>query len=428
MYRVWNFLTNYSLLLIMGAITALIWANLDVIAPVAGNPHYWADKYHSFVEFKIWDHAPIGHMHDGHRTLTLHYLVNDVLMALFFAIAAKEVWEAVILKNGSLRGKKAATPLFATAGGMFGPIAVYLGMAYFVFGSETYDAVQNGWAIPTATDIAFSYLVGRIIFGAGHPAVRFLLLLAIADDAAGLIILAIFYPSGELAPEWLLLSLGAAVAVYVLFNWLPRVMDRGNELRPISSFVRKKLHFIPYLLAGCASWYGFMVSGLHPALGLLPIVATIPHADHAFGIFSDAEKYLTDLLNQIEHALKTPVEIILFFFGLLNAGVQLSAMGDATWLVLAGLIIGKPLGILAFGWFAAVPLRLGMPDGMRIIDLVVIGCVAAIGFTVSLFIATVAFDGGPVQDAAKMGALFSFAAAIISIIAGKVCRVQKQNG
>ena len=260
MYRVWNFLTNYSLLLILGAITALIWANMDVIAPVAGNPHYWADTYHSFVEFKIWDHAPIGHMHDGHRTLTLHYLINDVLMALFFAIAAKEVWEALILKNGSLRGKKAATPLFATAGGMFGPIAVYLGMAYFVFGSETYDAVQNGWAIPTATDIAFSYLVGRIVFGAGHPAVRFLLLLAIADDAAGLIILAIFYPSGELAPEWLFLSLGAAIAVYVLFNWLPRYLDRGNKARPISSFVRTKLHFFPYFVAGCASWYGFMVS------------------------------------------------------------------------------------------------------------------------------------------------------------------------
>lgn len=416
MYRVWNFLTNYSLLLIIGAITALIWVNT--------NP----ESYHHFVEFVIWDHAPIGHLHDGHRTLTLHYLVNDLLMALFFAIAAKEVWEAVILKNGSLRGKKAATPLFATAGGMFGPIAVYLGLAYFVFGSETFSAVQNGWAIPTATDIAFSYLVGRIVFGAGHPAVRFLLLLAIADDAAGLIILAVFYPSGDLAPEWLLLSLGSAIGVYVLFNWLPRHLDRGNEARPISTWVRRKLHFFPYLVAACASWYGFMVSGLHPALGLLPIVPTIPHADRAFGIFSAAEEYLTDLLNQIEHALKHPVEIILFFFGLLNAGVEFSAIGDATWLVLAGLIIGKPLGILAFGWFAAVPLRLGIPEGMRIIDLVVIGCVAAIGFTVSLFIASVAFDAGPVQDAAKMGALFSFVGAIISIAVGKIFRVQKQNG
>ena len=135
MYRVWNFLTNYSLLLIFGAIIALIWANIDY------------KSYHDFVEFKIWDHAPIGHYHHGHRTLTLHYLVNDILMALFFAIAAKEVWEAVALKDGSLRGKKAATPLFATLGGMVGPISIYLGVAYLM-GSTTYRrslVLGNGW-------------------------------------------------------------------------------------------------------------------------------------------------------------------------------------------------------------------------------------------------------------------------------------------
>ncbi len=414
MYRVWNFVTDYSLLLILGAVTALIWANVDY------------DSYHHFVEFVIWDHAPIGHYHDGHRTLTLHYLVNDVLMALFFAIAAKEVWEAVILRNGSLRGKKAATPLIATAGGMFGPIAIYLGLAAMM-GSDTYDAVANGWAIPTATDIAFSYLVGRLVFGAGHPAVRFLLLLAIADDACGLIILAIFYPSGDLAPEWLLMSFGAAIAVFVLFNWFPRYLDRGKQDRPNSSRIRKSLGGLPYILAGCISWYGFMRSGLHPALGLLPIVLTIPHADRAFGLFSEAEKYLRDLLNVMEHALKHPVEIVLFFFGLLNAGVKFEAIGDATWLVLAGLIVGKPVGILLFGWLAARPMGLGLPQGMRIIDLVVIGCVAAIGFTVSLFVASVAFEPGPIQDAAKMGALFSFMAAVISIVAGKLTKVVKQE-
>jgi Na+:H+ antiporter, NhaA family len=433
MYRVWNFLTNYSLLLIMGAVIALIWANLDLIAPVAGDPHYWADAYHHFVEFVIWDNAPIGHYHaaeaghEAYRTLTLHYLVNDLLMAFFFAIAAKEVWEAVILENGSLRGRKAATPLFATLGGMVGPISVYLGIAALM-GSTTYSAVANGWAIPTATDIAFSYLVGRIVFGAGHPAVRFLLLLAIADDAAGLIILAVFYPSGDLAPIWLLLSAAAAIAVFVLANWLPRRLDKHDQDRPHSTWVRTKLSFLPYLLAGCVSWYGFMRAGLHPALGLLPIVPTIPHADRAFGFFSEAEQYLSDLLNQIEHALKHPVEIVLFFFGLLNAGVQFSSIGSATWLVLAGLLIGKPVGILLFGWLAAKPLRLGLPEGMRIIDLVVVGCVAAIGFTVSLFVASVAFAPGDVQDAAKMGALFSFFAAIVSIIAGRLCRVEKQPG
>ena len=334
MYRVWNFVTNYSLLLIIGAAIALVWANVD------------ASSYHHFVEYELFHDFIIGHPHFDaagvveYRSLTLHYLVNDVLMAFFFAIAAKEVWEAVILKNGSLRGKKAATPLFATAGGMFGPIAVYLGLAAFL-GSDVFDAVANGWAIPTATDIAFSYLVGRIVFGAGHPAVRFLLLLAIADDAAGLIILAIFYPSGQLAPEWLLLSLGAAIGVYLLFNWLPRMLDRGDQLRKQSTWVRNNLSFWPYLAAACLSWYGFQESGLHPALGLLPIVPTLPHADRAFGIFSEAEQYLTDLLNHCEHLLKHPVEVVLFFFGLMNAGVEFSAISEPTWLVLAGLIIGK---------------------------------------------------------------------------------------
>ena len=203
MYRVWNFVTNYSVLLIIGALIALVWANTD------------AHSYHVMVEYPIWFNDWVGvdatkwvkyygheygidEVGDVTKVLSVHYLVNDVLMAFFFAIAAKEVWEAVILKNGSLRGRKAATPLVATAGGMFGPIAVYLGLAAFL-GSDVYDAVARGWAIPTATDIAFSYLVGRLVFGAGHPAVRFLLLLAIADDAAGLIILAVFYPSGELA-------------------------------------------------------------------------------------------------------------------------------------------------------------------------------------------------------------------------------------
>jgi NhaA family Na+:H+ antiporter len=204
MYRVWHFISSYSLLLVAGALIALVWAN---VAP---------GSYHDFVEFRLFDNPWVGHLHEdgaGHavRTLTLHYLINDVLMAFFFAVAGKEVWEAIALKEGELRGRKAATPLVATLGGMIGPVAVYLGLAALL-GSETYDAVFRGWAIPTATDIAFSYLVGRIVFGAGHPAVRFLLLLAIADDAGGLLILAIFYPTGDLAPAWLLFSLGAAWA------------------------------------------------------------------------------------------------------------------------------------------------------------------------------------------------------------------------
>lgn len=426
MSRAWSIIENYSLLLISGALIALVWANVDLAS------------YHAVVDFVIWDHAPIGYAHYAatgaveYRTLTFHYLVNDVLMALFFAMAAKEVWEAIILSDGSLRGKKAATPLIATLGGMVGPISVYLGLAA-VLGSETYNAVAQGWAIPVATDIAFAYLVGRMIFGAGHPAVSFLLLLAIADDAAGLIILAVFYPSGDLSPVWLLLSLGAAVAVYLLFNVGPRWRDGANPARPASSFVRKSLSYWPYLIAGAASWYGFQQAGIHPALGLLPIVATIPHADRDFGFFAPGEDDQPDLLNHIEHLIKAPVQFVLFLFGLLNAGVAFSAIGSPTWLVLAGLMIGKPLGITLFGWFAAGPMRLGLPQGMRTVDLFVVGCVAAIGFTVSLFIASVAFPASAmlgdisVQDAAKMGALFSFGAAITALLAGRLTKVVKQE-
>lgn len=433
MYRVWNFVTGYSLLMIAGAVLALVWANVNP----AG--------YQYFVEYPLWFNSTLGtdigrwavavgdemahafEYGDVERVVTVHYVINDLLMALFFAIAGKEVWEAVILKNGSLRGKKAATPLVATAGGVLGPIAVYLGLAA-LFGSDTYDAVSRGWAIPTATDIALSYLVGRAVFGAGHPAVRFLLLLAIADDAVGLVILAVFYPSGEVMPVWLLLSVAVSLAVFVGFNWLPRRLDRGNQDRPTSTWVRRRLSWVPYAIAGVVSVFAFTQSGIHPALGLLPVIPAIPHADREFGLFAEAEQYLHDILNQMEHALKHPVEVILFLFGLANAGVELGAVGAPTWLVLGGLVIGKPLGVFLMGAAAVRLFGLGLPAGMRMADLVVVGCVAAIGFTVSLFVATVAFEPGPVLEAAKMGALLSFGAVGLSVMAGKLFKVQKQKG
>lgn len=142
---------------------------------------------------------------------------------------------------------------------------------------------------------------------------------------------------------------------------------------------------------------------------------------------------MTDLLNHMEHLLKAPVQVVLFFFGLTNAGVEFASIGTPTWLVMAGLLIGKPLGITLFGWVAAYPMKLGLPTGMRTADLFVLGCVAAIGFTVALFVASVAFSPGtmlgtiPVQDAAKMGALLSFFASVMAIAAGIILRVEKRH-
>ncbi|SIO54990.1 sodium/proton antiporter, NhaA family [Rhodovulum sp. ES.010] len=423
MYRVREFVTTYAGLLIAGACVALVWANLH------------PPSYHDFVEAVLVEDFVIGHAYEADdgvaRRLTLRYLVNDVAMALFFAVMAKELWEALVLDRGALRGRKAATPLVAAAGGMLAPAAVYLGLAALT-GPDTYDVLAGGWAIPVATDIALAYAVGRMVFGAGHPALRFLLLLAIADDAAALAILAVAYPPAGLAPGWLLLSAGAGAGAFVLFNWLPRRLDRGKRMRPNSTRMRRRLGLWPYAAAGAASWFGVQQAGLPPALGLLPVIPAIPHADRAFGLFAEAERYLSDLLNRAEALLRRPAGAALFLFGLCNAGAEVSAIAAPTWLVLAGLVIGKPLGVTLFGWLAARVLRLGLPRGMRLSDLVILGCVAGVGFTVPLVIAGAAFSGGAtleavdLQGAARLGTLFSLAAAPVALAAARLMKVNRR--
>lgn len=414
------FLFENSAFLIAGAIAALIWANVD------------KESYESFVHHELWG----GHHEEaapatggegatgaetpgdapekeegggGHAHNTIAFIVNDIFMAFFFAIAGKEVWES-LLPGGSLSSpKKAAVPLLATAGGMLGPVAVYMTGVWLVDQSE----LSSGWAIPCATDIAFSYMVARIIFGPGHPAIAFLLLLAIADDAAGLVILAIFYPSAPVEPQWLLLTVGA-IATGFLFRKL------------------KIKSFWPYLIIpGAMSWFSFYSAHLHPALGLVPIIPTLPHAHTDLGIFVKAELGRHDTLNEFEHWWKNPVEIFLGFFGLCNAGVAFSSVGNATHLVLAGLLLGKPIGITLFTFVSQKVMRLQLPQGMGYREIITVGFIAAIGFTVSLFVSVAAFPlSGPravsqeVLDAAKMGALLSFSAVFISIIFAKVVGVK----
>lgn len=415
LHKTVNLVRDYSLHLIGGALLALYLGNV------------FPGDYARIHDLVLVEDFYFGHPHtvneETHYTLTLHYFVNDLLMALFFAMAGKEVWEAFVLKEGSLRGSKALTPLVATAGGVIGPIAIYLVTAY-LFGSTTFDAIKNGWAIPTATDIAFSYMVGRMIFGAGHPAVKFLLTIAVVDDAVGVMILAAFFPTNELALSWLWVSIGSAVIAYTFFNYLPRRLVEMVSGRHYVSIVRK-LDWVPFVIAGAVSWYAFAKSGIHPALGLLPIIPAIPHGETDLGLFDGNEDVETDMLNRLEHSLRIPVDISLLLFGFMNAGVQFSAVGAATWAVLAGLFIGKPLGIFIFGCLAVYVFRLRLPVGVRISELLPIGMVAGIGFTVSLFVTGVALPVGPYQDAAKMGALLSLFAFIPAYVLAYIVRVVK---
>jgi NhaA family Na+:H+ antiporter len=393
--RLIRFMLENSLLLVLGAAAGLLWANL---AP---------DSYHHLLHFALFENSFIGELEDGARVISAHFVVNDVLMALFFAIAAKEVWEA-LLPGGALQDlRKAASPMFATLGGMVGPALVYLVGAASI---GQLAELGQGWAIPCATDIAFSYLAARLVFGDAHPAIPFLLLLAIVDDALGLIILAVFYPVAPLELPWLLLPAAA-----VLFGL-------GLRRQGVKSFW-------PYLLGpGALSWVGFALSGIHPALGLLPIIPTLPHAHTDLGLFMVRELERRDSLSEFEHWWKNPVEGILGLFGLFNAGVVLGAVGAPTALVLAGLLIGKPLGIFAGGWFAARTFGLSLPEGMTNRDLIVVGCAASIGFTVALFVSVVAFPPGPIQSAAKMGALASISAALVTLLAARMLGVVKRSG
>ncbi len=432
MRRTIRFLLENSLFLILGAVGALIWANVDhesyehlVHAEIVSNPYIGVEAHpetageaeaaakEAVDEAKETADATGGEMtekepakdHDGGKVITLHFLVNDILMALFFAIAGKEVWEATLPGGPLSNPKTAATPLIATFGGMAGPALVFVLGAAMV---GQFSDLAHGWAIPCATDIAFSYMVARIVFGPGHPAIPFLLLLAIADDALGLIILAVFYPQGPISFLWLSLAIVAVV------------MGLAMRRARVKSFW-------PYLLGpGVISWVGFAMGGLHPALGLLPIIPTLPHAHVDTGLFDWSSMEEDDTLSQFEHWWKNPVELILGAFGLLNAGVVMSSVGTPTYLVLMGLLVGKPLGIWLFGMLAAKGLKFGLPKGMNSKDLFVVGCAGGIGFTVALFVASVAFKKDlHVLDAAKMGALLSFGAAIVTVVAGKVCGVVK---
>jgi NhaA family Na+:H+ antiporter len=266
--------------------------------------------------------------------------------------------------------------------------------------------LTRGWAIPCATDIAFSAMVARMLFPAAHPAIPFLLLLAIADDALGLIILALFYPSGPLSLSALVGLMAAAV---LLALWLRR---------------RRTLSFWPYVIGpGSLSWAALYLGGFHPALALVPIVPFMRHIPRDLGLFDPREEFRSDTLNRFEHRWAVPVQFVLLLFGFANAGVPFEQIGPGTYYVVAGLFLGKPLGIL---FFSSVARFAGarLAPGLRTGDVLVVGVAASIGFTVSLFFATAAFPDGAALAETKMGALLSFVAAPLALVVSRLARRQ----
>ncbi|MGL4485308.1 MAG: Na+/H+ antiporter NhaA [Anaerovoracaceae bacterium] len=374
---------EYSLPLILGVVLAMVAANL---AP------YW---YHEVCE------TPLV------AGKNLHWLVNDIFMVLFFALAGVEIVNA-LSPGGPLNPiKKAVTPLMATAGGILGPIAVF----FILNSSIGHLEYANGWGITTATDIALAWLVARLIFGRSHPAVSFLLLLAVADDAIGLGIIAVFYPDPlhPVRPIWLGLVLVAMLIAFAL-----RKKQVNN-------------YWIYLLVPGILSWFGMYNAHLHPALSLVFIVPFIPHKGK---VVTDLDEHgIADApphsaLGKFEHKLEPIVTFGLFFFGFTNAGVSFGTTSNLTIIILLALVAGKTIGITLFTFISAKLLKFGLPKGMVNKDVIVTAVIGGMGLTVALFISQVAYMDLEVQGAAKMGALFTVIAAPVAFILARILRIK----
>lgn len=394
--KVFSQLSEFAAFLLTGTVLALLWANIN------------HDSYEAFVEGTLFYSNILSTQPD--HSVNFHFLVNDIFMMLFFGIAIKEVAEA-FLPGGQLSSvSKATMPIVATAGGVLGPIGIFF-LLHFLLKPE--PTIYGAWAVPTATDIAYCWLFARVIFGKGHPAVPFLLVLAVLDDMVGMGIIAGFYTNPQdVHFEWL-----GLIAIAIGYCIVLRKLNVTN--------------FWPYLLVGGPlAWIGLHYTGVHAALALVPIVPFMPHAIRDAGMFVD-DPSLHDTMNQFEHFFKPIVDVGLFTFGLANAGVILSTeaiTGSPTWIIFGALLIGKTGGIFITCALGKT-LGLKLPEGMTMKQVVVLGCVAAIGFTVALFVTTVAvgLDDNIAKsaDMLKLGALLSFGSGFIALALGKAVGIKR---
>ncbi|HVL04888.1 MAG TPA: Na+/H+ antiporter NhaA [Acidimicrobiales bacterium] len=398
-----------GILLLAGAVVALVWANSP-----------WSASYQSF-----W-HTGVN-VSFGRYVLAgdLHRWVNDGLMVVFFFVVGLEVKKELI--HGKLRDPRAAAmPAIAALGGMVVPALLYLLVNAGGDGAR-------GWGVPMATDIAFSVGVVALLGNRVPSSLKlFLLTLAIVDDIGAIIVIGAFYSSG-IQPQFL----GAAVAIVFVIV----LLNRGGVV-----------WLAPYLGLGAALWLVTYASGVHATiagvvLGLLTPARKLVPASLAREWANDLEddpsaEELQAMTKLARHSV-SPAEriahvlhpwssfLIVPIFALANAGVPIRAeafettgAAAVTGGIMLGLVVGKTLGITGAAWLGT---RLGvarLPEGATWPMLFAIAAVAGIGFTVSLFVAELAFARGPLQDAARIGVLA--ASTLAAVVGGsflrRICR------
>jgi NhaA family Na+:H+ antiporter len=310
--------------------------------------------------------------------MSLHHWINDALMAVFFFFVTLEIKREFI--NGELSSpKQALLPIIAAIGGMLVPALIYI---YINFGNG--DTI-NGWAIPSATDIAFSLGVLSLLGSRVPISLKvFLTALAIIDDLGAIIIIAFFY-AGDLSIQYLSLLLLTFIALLIL-----------NK-----SGVKK---FLPYLILGLILWFFTYQSGVHATISGVLLATVIPHR-------KKNKEY--SLLTKIEHNISSYVAFgIMPLFALANAGVSLDGINLESLLspvplgIVLGLFVGKQIGVFLFS-IIAIKLKIAqMPNNANWMSFYGVGILAGIGFTMSLFIGNLAFvENIEYIDSVKIGVL-----------------------
>lgn len=400
-----------GVVLLLATAVALIWANSP-----------YAHSYHA-----LW-HVPVSF---GIGSLaisqSLHFWINDGLMTLFFLVVGMEIRRE--MHEGALVDlRQASLPIAAACGGVIIPALIYAAFNH-------QGAGAGGWAIPAATDIAFA--VGLLaLLGKGIPSgVRiFLLTLAVIDDVIAVILIAVFYSDGLDYSGFLLAGVGGLAVL-------------GLQRIGVGSAYA-------YVLPGLLMWGGLLLTGAHPTLagvilGLMTPVAALPRrelprdalgriarelegaasstAAHSLRELRIAQRELMPPVVRVQLALHPWVTFGLMpLFALANAGVSFGAtdlsQGASHWVltgVAVALLVGKPVGILTFSWLMV---RLGLcrrPADLSWSAIALVGLLAGIGFTMSIFIANLGFVDGDLLAAAKLGVLLgSCASALLGLTWG----------
>jgi NhaA family Na+:H+ antiporter len=392
-----------GVVLLAAAVIALVWANSP-----------WSGAYESLWETELG--VSVGSLD---LSMDLHHWVNDGLMTLFFLVVGFEIKRELVV--GELNDmRKAALPALAAVGGMVVPATVYL---LFNLGGAT-----EGWGIPMATDIAFAVGVLSLL-GSRAPAglKLFVLSLAIVDDIGAILVIAVFYSAG-LQTDWLLVAVAGCLIV--------------------AGLKRSGVLWVPlYAVIGVGVWFATLESGVHATiagvvLGLLAparpsdpdgfddvaegasLLSAEPDAQSVHALTLQAKEVVSPA-DRLIHLLHPWTSFVVIpTFALANAGVRLtgeelrSALASRVTIgIVAGLVIGKILGVVGTSWLS---LRMGagvLPTGMTTRSLVGGGAAAGIGFTVALFIAALAFPGGELLAQAKVGVLLgSLISAVIAVV------------